>query len=161
MLVVAVGIVGAAAYAGSVASKIGLREFWPTLDKPWYTPPDAVFGIVWSIVYVLMIFSLWRVLIVWWTSHPRERAVSSAGQHALIAQLVQIFLNGLWSWVFFAWGMAGWGLVEIVLLWACIGWAMATTSRISPAGAFALVPYHLWVGFAAVLNAGVWSMNRG
>ena len=74
--------------------------------------------------------------------------------------LGQLVLNGLWSILFFGLQMPGPALLEIIALWVIIGVNIVLFWRIQPAAGLLLVPYLLWVSFAAVLNASLWHLNR-
>jgi tryptophan-rich sensory protein len=80
-------------------------------------------------------------------------------RRALLFYLAQLALNALWTWVFFAWRQGGWALVEIVVLGIMILITLATFHRVRPLAGYLLVPYLVWVGFAAVLNAVLWRLN--
>ena len=89
-----------------------------------------------------------------WKEGPRReirRALSWYG--------VQLVLNALWTWVFFAWHLGGWALAEIIVLWVMILLTMIAFYRVRPSAAFLLVPYLAWVSFAAALTAVLWRMN--
>jgi tryptophan-rich sensory protein len=141
-----VGITGALATAG------GVREWYPALVKPGFTPPAWVFGPAWTLLYLLMGVALW---LVW-----REAGRSDRVRPALFAFAIQLILNALWSFVFFGLRMPGAALVEIVLLWAAILLTMVRFRQVSRLAAVLLAPYWLWVSFAAVLNASIWMLNR-
>lgn len=125
-------------------------EWYAALEKPGWTPPDWVFPVVWTTLYLLMGVAAWQV---WWRSGWR------VARATLTLFLTQLVLNGLWSWLFFGLHRPGWALLDLALLWLVL---LATTvafwrqSRL--AGAL-LIPYLLWVSYAATLNVGVWLMN--
>lgn len=136
-----------AAVVGSLAAP---SEWYAALRKPAWTPPNWLFGPVWTLLYTLMAFAAW---LVWhhggWT---RQRG-------PLTAYVVQLALNGLWSWVFFGWRQPGWAFVELLALAAAIGVTLRLFARVSRPAAWLLVPYLAWVLFAAVLNFTLWRMN--
>jgi len=80
---------------------------------------------------------------------------------ALRVYAVQLALNALWSWLFFAWRLGFWAFLDVVILWACILGTMILFWRIRRAAAILLVPYLLWVAFAACLTFAVWRLNLG
>lgn len=112
-------------------------------------PPEA-FGPVWTILYVLMGLAAW---LVW-----REGGFRAA-KPALTLFLVQLALNALWTWIFFAWQRGGLAFAEILLLWALIVATLISFWRIRPLAGALLVPYLLWVTFAAALTWSVWRLN--
>ncbi len=124
--------------------------WYDTLNKPFFTPPDWLFGPVWSVLYLMIAVSGW---LVW-----RRRGFFGApvAMGLFVAQLV---LNLLWSAVFFGLQAPGLGLVEILVLWAAILATILAFRRISRPAALLLVPYLAWVTFATALNAGIWLLN--
>jgi translocator protein len=125
-------------------------SWYAQLQQPTWAPPAWVFGPVWSVLYALMGVAAWLV----WAQHGFGNA-----RTALTLFLVQLLFNALWSWIFFGLRNPGLALLEIVLLWVLI---VATTvafwRKHRLAGAL-LVPYLLWVSFAAALNFALWRMN--
>jgi tryptophan-rich sensory protein len=139
----------AAAAIGAVASAQA-GSFYGQLVRPDWAPPAWLFGPVWTVLYVLMGIAAWMV----W----RDRGFRNA-RLALGLFLVQLALNALWSWLFFAWHLGAWALADIVVLWVLI---LATTIafwRIKPMAGALLIPYLAWVGFACFLNHAVWRLN--
>lgn len=148
-LVVAIGLCFAAAAVGSVATSFSVGGWYQTLAKPPWTPPDWVFGPVWTVLYAAMGVAAW---LVWRTVTPvRERALALFG--------VQLLFNVAWSWLFFAFRRIDLALVGIVLLWMAIALTIAAFARARRAAAWLLVPYLAWVSFAAVLNAALLRLN--
>ena len=142
----------AASALGAIAS-ISAGEFYAELVRPEWAPPGSVFGPVWSLLYFLMAIAAW---LVWRTSPAnRERSV------ALSLFVVQLAVNALWSWLFFAWHLGGAAFVDVVLLWFLIAGTIAAFWRVSKVAALLLVPYILWVSFASALNWAVWQANPG
>lgn len=138
-----------AAAIGSAAS-INAQSFYAQLVKPAWAPPGYLFGPVWAVLYSLMGLAAW---LVW-----RAGGLRAAGT-ALGLYLAQLVLNALWSWLFFIWNLGLLSFLEILLLSALI---LATTIafwRIRPLAGALLVPYLLWVLFAALLNASLWRLN--
>ena len=119
------------------------------LVKPTLNPPAWVFGPVWMILYFLMGVSLWLV----WKSD------SHAGVQALGLFAAQLVLNAIWTPVFFGAHSIGNALAIIVLLWAAIVMTIIIFTKISKPAAWLLVPYILWVTFAAYLNYSLWTLN--
>jgi benzodiazapine receptor len=138
-----------AAALGATASA-NAPEFYAELTLPAWAPPAWLFGPVWTILYLLMAIAAW---LVW-----RERGFRAAAA-ALTLFLVQLALNALWSWLFFAWQQGAAAFVEILLLWALIVATMVAFWRIRPLAAILLAPYLAWVTFAAVLCYAIWRLN--
>ena len=146
------GITGAtlgAAGAGAAATAPNLRPWYERLDKPAWTPPDAAFGPVWSLLYAAQAVAAWLA----WRAGP-------APGPALGLYGAQLALNLGWSLLFFGLRRPGWALVEIAVLWVAIAATVAAFARRSRVAAWLLVPYLAWVTFALALNAAIWRRNR-
>jgi tryptophan-rich sensory protein len=135
--------------AALVGSAFQPSAWYAALRKPPLTPPNWIFGPVWSFLYLCIAFAAW---LVWRARRGATRPL------ALWA--TQLVLNALWSMLFFGLHRPGFALLELALLLALV---VATTTAFfrvrSLAGAL-LVPYVAWVGFAFYLNAGIWYLNR-
>jgi benzodiazapine receptor len=138
-----------AAAIGAWAS-MDAPAFYGELQKPAWAPPSSVFGPVWTVLYVLMAYSAWLVWV---------RSGGDAAYIALTLFLVQLALNALWSWLFFAWHMGGMAFVDVMLLWIALAATIIAFSRHSWIAAALLLPYWLWTTYAAALNYSVWKMN--
>lgn len=138
----------AAAAVGATAS-IRAAEFYQTLARPGWAPPAGVFGPVWSILYCSMAIASW---LVWRRDRP-GRSI------ALAVYLLQLALNALWSWVFFAWHHGGWAFAEVLALWAFVLLTIMLFWRVNRPAAILLLPYFLWVSFASCLTFAVWRLN--
>lgn len=138
-----------AAAIGSAAS-IQAGPFYTQLVRPQWAPPPDVFGPVWTILYALMGIAAW---LIWRIGGFRT------ARTALTLFLVQLAVNALWSWLFFGWHLGAVAFADIVLLWAAIVATMIAFWRIRPLAGALLIPYLLWVSFAALLNYSVWQLN--
>lgn len=150
MLLACFVVAFAAARIGSVLTTPNL-DWYATLEKPFFTPPNWAFPVAWTVLFTLMAISLfwvWRRLDFRFRPHP-----------ALVAFAVQLVLNVGWSWGFFHNRAPLLGLVVIVLLLVAIVWTLREFGRVSGGAALLLVPYLLWVGYAAVLNASIHWLN--
>ena len=139
-----------AARLGSVLTTPNL-SWYETLDKPWFTPPNWAFPVAWTLLFAMMAISLfmaWRVLGLRLRLH-----------RALLAFAVQLALNIAWSWGFFASRDPGLGVVVILALLVAIAWTIREFSMLSRGAALLLVPYLVWVGYAALLNTSIWWLN--
>lgn len=151
-LVGLIGWLSAAFIAGAVGAvaSVDAASFYAQLSKPSWAPPAGVFGPVWSTLYALMGIAAW---LVWRSPGARRVALALFG--------VQLAANALWSWLFFGWRQGGLAAVEVLVLLALIVATVATFWRHSRWAAVLLVPYLLWVSFAAVLTWAVWQTNPG
>lgn len=144
LLCLLVGSLGAHFTAESVTT------WYPTLIKPSWTPPPAIFPPVWSTLYVLMGVAGWLV----WRKH------GFAGARAALALFaVQLVLNAAWSYWFFARRSPGAALIDLGLLWVLIGICVFVFRRKQPVAGFLLIPYWLWVSYAGALNFAIWQLN--
>lgn len=141
----------AAAAIGAVAS-IEARAFYAQLARPGWAPPASVFGPVWSALYALMGVAAW---LVW-----REK-VTKRVSVALTFFAVQLGVNALWSWLFFAWHLGAWAFADVLLLLALIVATCAAFLRVRRVAAVLLLPYLAWVGFASALTWAMWQGNPG
>ena len=145
------GLVAAASVLGQIATYPNLATWYAGLAKPPFNPPNAIFAPVWTTLYVLMAFALWRVLRL-----PAE----TPGRGAAIALFVaQLALNAAWSWMFFAAHSPLLGLVNIVPQLGAILATIAAFWRLDRPAALGLVPLACWVTFAGVLNFALWRLN--
>ena len=139
----------AAAGIGGLASA-NAGGLYRQMIQPAWAPPGWVFGPVWTVLYILMGVAAWMV----W----RERRQPGA-KRALALYLVQLALNALWTWLFFAWRMGAAAFAGILLLWSLILATLLAFRRVRPAAAWLLVPYLAWVTFAAALCFAIWRLN--
>jgi tryptophan-rich sensory protein len=145
LLVAAAGAVGAIASADA-------GQFYAALDRPSWAPPAGVFGPVWTVLYLAMGVAAW---LVW-----RERSWARA-RHALGLFVLQLAVNAVWSWLFFAWKLGAWAFADILLLIVLVVATIIHFARIRRAAAWLLAPYLAWIAFAAALNFSVWQRNPG
>ena len=150
-LIAWIGICFLAGAIGGLATTSSVTGWYAEINKPAWNPPGWIFGPVWSTLYLMMGVSSW---LVWKNSSFQESKL------ALGWFVFHLLLNVLWSIVFFGLRQPGWAMVEIVVLWISIVIAIALFYRHSKLAAGLLVPYWLWVSFAAFLNFTIWSMNR-
>jgi tryptophan-rich sensory protein len=139
----------AASAVGAVAS-IQAKSFYSQLAQPEWAPPAFLFGPVWTALYAMMAIAAW---LVWRSSGFRSNRI------ALSLFLVQLALNALWSWLFFAWQRGALAFVDIVLLWILIVATLVSFWRVRPLAGALLIPYLLWVSFASALNYSLWQLN--
>lgn len=144
-LIISLGVGGLSA----LLTREGMK-LYDLVDKPPLTPPDWVFGVVWTVLFALMGVAAYRVFVS--ESPQRERA--------LILYAAQLAFNFVWSLIFFNARTFGFALVWIVILWALILMTTVLFRRIDRTAGWLMLPYLLWVTFAIYLNAGVWVLNR-
>jgi len=151
-LVLAVLVVEIVGASGAVFTAQGLGEWYATLQRPELAPPNWVFGPVWTTLFALMGGALW---LVWRRADEMPREVRlAAGVFA-----VHFVFNLGWSAAFFGLQRIGLGLAVITVLWVLIVATMWAFARVDRRAAALLVPYLLWVSFAAFLNYRFWVLN--
>jgi len=124
--------------------------WYQALLKPPWNPPSWVFAPVWTALYALMGVSAY----VAWRRWPARGA-----RQALALFGLQLIANVAWSWIFFRWHALGLATFEIAVLWGLIVAWLIASARVSRAAAWPIVPYLLWVSFAAVLTTWIWRAN--
>ena len=147
--VLAVEVVGA---SGAVFTVQGLQEWYGTLQQPTLAPPNWVFGPVWTTLFALIGIAVW---LVWRQAESSPRAV----RVAFGVFVVHFVFNLGWSAAFFGRRSIGWGLAVIGVLWLLVVATMWAFDRVDRRAALLLVPYLLWVSFAAYLNYQFWVLN--
>lgn len=136
---------GAAAATGAMFQP---GEWYRGLSKPRWTPPDWLFPVAWTVLYLSMSAAAARVAMI-----------DGTGQ-ALALWSVQIALNTLWTPVFFGLRRMGAGLVIISLLWLAVAATMVAFWRHDAIAGLLFLPYLVWVTVAGMLNRAVWVRNR-
>lgn len=129
-----------------------VATWYPTLVKPFWTPPSWLFGPVWTVLYGLMAISAW---ILW-----RQVGGLSRAPLAFTLFFIQLILNYLWSQFFFGWQEPQTALLDIIALWVMLTATIWAFNRHSGFAAALLIPYWLWVAFAFSLNAAIVWLNR-
>ena len=127
-----------------------IPDWYATLNKPSFNPPNWLFAPVWTALYVVLGVSLFLI----WTLPPDR-----ARKYALTAFSVQLFLNFSWSFLFFYFKTIGLALAEIIVLWVTIIVMIILFRNARPVAAYINIPYLLWVSFAAILNAAYYMLN--
>jgi benzodiazapine receptor len=143
---------------GSIFTSESVSTWYQTIEKPSFSPPNWLFGPVWTTLYVLMglsLFLVWRATsTTTFTKDRRGRKIS-----AFIAFGSQLILNVLWSFIFFGLRSPQLAFAEIVILLISIVVTIAIFYRISKLAAVLMIPYAVWVTFASLLNLQIWLLN--
>lgn len=150
-LIVAIAVSELAGIVGSVFTFSAIPTWYATLVKPTLNPPSWIFGPVWTTLYALMGIAAFLVWKKGWDRKDVRKALAVFG--------LQLILNASWSIVFFGLHSPLWALVNIALMWLAIIWTMTLFYKISKPAMWLLVPYILWVSFAAYLNYSIWILN--
>ncbi len=151
-LVISFLITAAAAAIGSLATGRSVETWYAHLNPTILTPPNWVFGPVWTVLYILMAVSAYLVWKKGW-DNPKVK-------QRLVLYVEQLVLNAMWSVVFFGQHQIALALFTVVVLWFTILVTTVAFYKISKIAALLLVPYLLWVGFASILNLFIWMANR-
>ena len=133
-----------------VATSSGINNWFMELNKPFFNPPNFLFGPVWTILYLLMGISFFLVL---------QSPIKVLKRKAIIIFFVQLTLNFFWSFIFFKFQLIGLAFIEIILLWIAILTMIIEFNKINVAAARLQIPYLLWVSFATLLNGAIWWLN--
>ncbi|MFA6266129.1 MAG: TspO/MBR family protein [Pseudolabrys sp.] len=144
-------IVVAALALGQAATFPNLAPWYAGLVKPSFNPPNWIFGPVWTSLYALMAFAAYRILKLP-ASPERQRAITLFG--------LQLLFNAAWSWMFFAAHSPLLGLINIVPQLGLVIATVIAFYRLDRVAAACMAPLALWVGFAALLNAAIFILNR-
>ena len=145
----------AAAVAGGAASRDGVQNWYSTIRKPSFVPPDAVFPIAWTALYTDIAATSAAVIDRFRTDGDDAKARAFIG--ALGANLV---LNASWSWIFFNRHKLGLSTIAAGALAASSADLVRRAADADPKMGAALVPYPLWCAFATLMSAEIWRLNR-
>ena len=148
-LIVSIIICQLAGIIGSFPTADSVGTWYLTLQKPFFTPPGWVFAPAWITLYFLMGLALY---FVWIKGYKKvKEAISAFG--------IQLAMNITWSFAFFGLKSPLLGMITIIVLWFSITTTMVKFRRISKNAFYLLVPYILWVSFAAILNLSILILN--
>ncbi len=150
LIICIIACFAAAGFGGIFTSK-AIPDWYGGLKKPHYTPPNWVFGPIWTVLYIVMAIS---VFLVW------EKGLFEPGVPLAFSFFwVQLTANALWSYVFFFRRSIVGGIINIVILWLLILGTIITFFPISTVAGILLLPYIVWVSIATYLNFGIWLLN--
>lgn len=142
-------VVGA---AGSFFTISSIPTWYSHLNKPFFSPPNYLFGPVWTILYILMGISLY---LIWEKGFKKQKS-----KDALMNFSFQLFFNAIWTPIFFGAKSLGWSLAIIILMLYFIIQTIRSFEKVDKTAAYLLFPYFFWVSFATVLNFSVWLLNK-
>ena len=148
VIAVAAGVTIAVAVAGALLTDIG--EWYFSLERPAWQPPDWAFGPVWTLVFTTAA----TAAVISWLNGPGERIL------VVTTFVVNAVLNIAWSWIFFRLRRPDWAFVEVIAFWLSIAALILICGRIDARAGWLLVPYLVWVSFAAFLNLTIVRLNR-
>lgn len=131
-------------------ASVSAAGFYEALQRPDWAPPAGLFGPAWTLLYTLMAVAAW---LVW------RRGGWHVQRVPLTVFLAQLAMNGLWSWLFFAWQLGGPAFIDIALLIVAVLATILLFWRAQRLAGALLLPYLAWISFAAALNWNVWQAN--
>lgn len=140
------GLVVAAAFFGG---QWGANDWYRTLAKPSFTPPNWLFPIAWSVLYLMIAVA---GFLVWKKGGPNANL-------ALIVWVAQLVPNAIWSYIFFGRNELGLALAVLLIMWALIVLFMILAWAVDQNATLLFVPYFIWVSYAGVLNYTILKMN--
>ena len=154
MLSLILGLLGFVLLVSAVAATGSMFKpgaWYEALAKPAWTPPNWLFPVAWTLLYLMIAVAGW---LVW-------RAVGFAGAGTAFAlYFLQLLLNAAWSWLFFGLHRMDLAFIDISVLLLAIAANIFAFYAVRPGAAYLLIPYLLWVSYAAALNLVVWQMNE-
>jgi len=139
-------------WVGHVLTMSSVTDWYLTLKKPSWNPPGYVFGPIWTILYIMIAISGWRVYV--------KASSSKQKQQAFVFYGLQLGFNLFWSFFFFFLQSPLLGLIDILALLICIALNIKAFYPLDRVSAYLLIPYFGWTFYAAILNFTIWSLNR-
>jgi len=172
-LIFCIAICELAGGIGSIFTFPEIGAWYKALIKPGFNPPNWVFGPVWTALFFLLGISLYLVWNKNWKIKNKfgkdikgwnpwsEKFWQGKWQkeNVILVFCLQLFLNVLWSVLFFRMHLPGVAFFEILMLWFAILYTIVNFYRVSKTSAYLLIPYILWVSFAAILNLNIFLLN--
>lgn len=149
-LILFISICLVAEFIGSMLTFISVNDWYQTLTKPTWTPPNWLFGPVWTTLYILMGISAWLV----WNQGGFQQ-----NKTALSIFFIQLFFNVIWSGLFFGLQQLTMAFIDIVLLWILILTMIITFYKSHKIAGLINILYLLWVSYAGALNFQIWRLN--
>ena len=150
-LLLFIAICQIAGLVGAIFTFSAIPTWYAALNKPWFNPPNFLFGPVWTILYTLMGISAYLIY--------QKKVKKNEVTKELNVFWFQLALNSLWSIVFFGLKNPPLAFVEILILWGAILITILRFYKISKTSAYLMIPYLLWVSFASILNLSVAILN--
>ena len=149
-LLSSIGLCLAIGALGSIFTSSSVNNWYESILKPSFNPPNWLFGPVWTILFILMGITLYLLLIA---KKSKNRTLTLKLFYA------QLGFNLLWSIFFFGWKNPLLALIDLIILWIFILFTLLKTFKVSRRGGYLLIPYLVWVSFAFVLNLSIVLLN--
>lgn len=128
-----------------------IKSVYQSLEQPPFAPPSWVFPVAWTILYALMGIAAYFIYSAGYAEEERRKALK--------LYVVQLFVNFIWTIVFFGMQAFGWGVLIVLLLDVLVFAMILKFKKISPKAGYLLIPYFLWLLFATYLSIGVYLLN--
>ncbi|MEM4244877.1 MAG: TspO/MBR family protein [Candidatus Nanoarchaeia archaeon] len=145
-------LISLAGLIGGLSTSKYIPTWYASIKKPSFNPPNWIFGPVWTTLYVLMGISFYLV----WSKGLETKQAKTA----ITLFIIQLILNVAWSIIFFGMQSPLYAFIEIIILWVFILLTIIHFYKISKPAAYLLIPYILWVSFAAILNFSIYYLNK-
>lgn len=149
-LVVSLLLSLSAGFFGSFFTTPNIASWYAFLNKPFFNPPNWLFGPVWTLLFIFMGIAFY---LIWKENNKKAEPI-------LCFFIFHLLVNILWSVVFFGLQNPFGGILVIIVLWLMILWLIISFRRFNKLASWLLLPYLLWVSFASVLNFSIWWLNR-
>jgi translocator protein len=133
-----------------IVTSANIPTWYASINKPWFNPPNWIFGPVWTTLYILMGIASYII----YTSE-----ISYHRMRSLLFYTIQLCLNFAWSFIFFGLKNPGIALIEIIFMWIFIYLTILQFGKISSIASWLMVPYITWVSFASILNFYIYILN--
>lgn len=150
-LIISIAISEGVGFLSSILSRDGMEKY-KELNQPGFAPPSWVFAVVWPILFLLMGFAFYRI----WMHHSQGIEVNGA----IFYYGAQLVFNFLWSILFFGLGLRGLALIDLLILIAFVVITTVSFFKIDKLAGYVMVPYLIWICFAAFLNYSIWQLNK-
>lgn len=151
-IIYVVAICLAVGYLSSLVTADGVKTWYPTLEKPFFNPPNWIFAPVWTLLYIMMGIAGG---LVWNQLETNKEIVKKA----LLFFTIQLLLNALWSYLFFGLHNILLAMIEIILLLLIIFETYWIFKKIDKTAGKLLIPYIVWVSFATILTISIYILN--
>jgi translocator protein len=151
-LVISIGLTLAVGFLSSYFTTSSISNWYSTLNRPFFAPPNWLFAPVWTSLYIMMGIS---AFLIW-----KNRLSKINVKTALIFYLGQLLLNFGWSLIFFSLQMPLLAFIEIILLIIMVILVIKKFLKINKVAGYLLLPYLAWISFASILNFAFWWLNR-
>lgn len=156
-LIISILVSQLAGFIGSIFTFSAITGWYQYLNKPIFSPPNWIFGPVWTTLYTLMGISLY---LNWIKLSDKKFAKQSAFiKNSIVIFLVHLVVNSVWSIIFFSFKDLQGALVIVVILWLMILWMTIRFRKTDLWASYLLIPYLAWVSFASLLNFTLWLLN--